>query len=378
MNSLNLSENLIRLRREKKVTQEELANFLGITKASVSKWETGQSMPDILLLPQLAAFFGITIDELIGYEPQLSKEQIRRLYIELSEDFSHLPFDEVMDKCRALTRKYYSCYPFLMQICILWLNHYTMAEGEAAQQKILSEALELCTHIMEDCKIISLCNDSVALKAMLDMLLGDAAKAVESLTSVYNPVLISNQSDAMLIQAYTMAGQTEDAKNQAQLSMYMHLLSLVSISTYYISLNTQSLEICEATMKRMDSIIKAYELDYLNPNTTAGYYYQAAMVYMLNGMPDAALTRLDCFVENIVSLLSNDKCRLHDDDYFTRLDIWFEQLDLGVNPPRSPKTVADSLMATLDNPVFAPLEDSEKFQSIKLQLKKQVERQVKL
>ena len=60
MNALNLAENIIRLRHDKKITQEQLANFVGVTKASVSKWETKQSMPDILLLPQLAAFFDVT------------------------------------------------------------------------------------------------------------------------------------------------------------------------------------------------------------------------------------------------------------------------------------------------------------------------------
>ena len=69
MERLNLSDNIIRLRRERKITQEELADFLGVTKASVSKWENAQSVPDILLLLQLAAFFDITIDELIGYDP---------------------------------------------------------------------------------------------------------------------------------------------------------------------------------------------------------------------------------------------------------------------------------------------------------------------
>ena len=51
MNALNLAENIIRLRHDKKITQEQLADFVGVTKASVSKWETKQSMPDILLLP---------------------------------------------------------------------------------------------------------------------------------------------------------------------------------------------------------------------------------------------------------------------------------------------------------------------------------------
>ena len=65
MNALKLSDNIARLRRERKLTQEELADFLGVTKASVSKWENHQSTPDILLLPQLASFFDVTVDELL-------------------------------------------------------------------------------------------------------------------------------------------------------------------------------------------------------------------------------------------------------------------------------------------------------------------------
>ena len=80
MNSLNIADNIVRLRHNKKITQEQLAEFIGVTKASVSKWENRQSTPDITILPQLATFFDVTIDELVGYTPQLSKEQIQRLY----------------------------------------------------------------------------------------------------------------------------------------------------------------------------------------------------------------------------------------------------------------------------------------------------------
>ena len=80
MNTLELSGNLARLRKEKKITQEVLADFMGVTKASVSKWETGQCLPDLLLLPQLAAFFDVSVDELIGYRPQLSAEQAKGAY----------------------------------------------------------------------------------------------------------------------------------------------------------------------------------------------------------------------------------------------------------------------------------------------------------
>ena len=92
MYSINFSDNIAKLRKERKITQEQLAEFVGVTKASVSKWETGQSMPDVLLLPQLATFFDVTIDDLIGYEPQLSTEQMLKIYRDLCSEFVQNPF----------------------------------------------------------------------------------------------------------------------------------------------------------------------------------------------------------------------------------------------------------------------------------------------
>ena len=54
------------LRKEKGQTQEEVAAALGVTPQSVSKWETGQSYPDIALLPEIATYFDVTIDYLLG------------------------------------------------------------------------------------------------------------------------------------------------------------------------------------------------------------------------------------------------------------------------------------------------------------------------
>ena len=85
---LKIAENIYQRRKEKNITQEELADFMMVTKASVSKWETGQSYPDILLLPKLATFFNVTVDELIGYEPQLSLEQIKKIYEDFSKDIT--------------------------------------------------------------------------------------------------------------------------------------------------------------------------------------------------------------------------------------------------------------------------------------------------
>ena len=67
MEILRIGEIIKAKRRERELTQEELANVLGVTKAAVSKWENAESYPDIEMLPQIAEFFHITMDELFGY-----------------------------------------------------------------------------------------------------------------------------------------------------------------------------------------------------------------------------------------------------------------------------------------------------------------------
>lgn len=66
------------LRKAKGVTQSQLAEYLGISFQSVSKWENGNSMPDITLLPRLAEYFQVSVDELLGLKPLQNREYISR------------------------------------------------------------------------------------------------------------------------------------------------------------------------------------------------------------------------------------------------------------------------------------------------------------
>lgn len=68
MNHFKLNEQIAAYRKQRGITQDELAKVLGVTNQSVSKWESGACCPDIQILPELADYFGITIDELFGRE----------------------------------------------------------------------------------------------------------------------------------------------------------------------------------------------------------------------------------------------------------------------------------------------------------------------
>ena len=71
---LYLPENLKKYRILKNLTQEDVAEYLGITPQSVSKWERGESYPDITFLPALANIFETSVDLLIGMDTIRAEE----------------------------------------------------------------------------------------------------------------------------------------------------------------------------------------------------------------------------------------------------------------------------------------------------------------
>lgn len=374
MNHINISENIVRLRHKKKITQEELAAFVGVTKASVSKWETGQSMPDILLLPLLAGYFDVTVDELLGYEPQLSREQIRKLYQELAGDFASLPFEEVMRKSQEMVKTYYSCHSFLFQVGVLWLNHYMMAPEQERQMEVLAMASDLCSHIMEGCKELEICNDAVFLKAAIDLQRQKAQEVVDSIEELLSPVRVANQSDSLLIQAYQMTGDVEKADSFAQISMFLHLLYLVNSAIQYLGIHTGDDKACGDTMERIDGLLELYRLEQLHPNTAANYYYQTAVIYCGQGKQQEALKKLEKFVHTTVNLLKEKGIYLHGDAYFDKIDAWFEQLELGAAPVRDRKVILSGILKALENPVFSVLEPDGELQRLKKILEKEGEK----
>ncbi|MDO5336338.1 MAG: helix-turn-helix transcriptional regulator [Eubacteriales bacterium] len=364
MNKLRIAENIIRLRHDRKITQEELADFIGVTKASVSKWESGRTMPDVLLLPQLAAFFDVTLDDLFGYEAQLSQEQIRRLYEDLCEGFVRLPFEEALEEARSYAHCYYSCYPFLLQLGVLYLNHAMLAQTQEEQKRILQEADSFCTHILDRCTDASICEDAASLKATLYLQLGRVKDAADLLEGLADPGRLSEQNDLLLIHAYYQGGEIERAKSYTQIRIYMHLLSMLSAQALLLSLYESELERCEEIIRRIKGIMELYHLEKLHPNLAAQLYYQTAIVYGRNGKKEEAVAELTGFERCVCFLLRDKQILLHGDAYFDRLDEWIERLPLGDAPPRKRQFARQSALQALSHPAFADLQEAEEFQRI--------------
>ncbi len=64
------SENLIHMRKMRQMTQEEIAEKVGVTRQAVAKWEAGETVPDLEKSRRLAEIFGVSLDDLANYEPE--------------------------------------------------------------------------------------------------------------------------------------------------------------------------------------------------------------------------------------------------------------------------------------------------------------------
>ncbi|MBQ8497575.1 MAG: helix-turn-helix transcriptional regulator [Clostridia bacterium] len=106
------SQKLKELRAKKNITQEQLARHLQISPQAVSKWERNEGYPDIMLLPRIALYFDVTIDDLLGIEKERIKEQIKAWE---DESYAYKAKGDVMAN-HALWEAAYAEYPNEVQV----------------------------------------------------------------------------------------------------------------------------------------------------------------------------------------------------------------------------------------------------------------------
>ena len=116
--TVNIGRTIARERRGRGVTQEALAAHLGVSKAAVSKWELGQSLPDVSLLPRIAAYFSLTLDELFDWRDELTQEESAALYAEVYA-LSEKDLATAHERLRALAAEHYSDANLLLMLASL-------------------------------------------------------------------------------------------------------------------------------------------------------------------------------------------------------------------------------------------------------------------
>ncbi len=115
---IHVCRTIARERRRLGITQEALAAHLGVSKAAVSKWELGQSLPDVSLLPRIAAYFSLTLDELFDWRDELTEAESAALYAEVYA-LAETDLDAAHERLRAVAAEHYSDASLLLMLASL-------------------------------------------------------------------------------------------------------------------------------------------------------------------------------------------------------------------------------------------------------------------
>ena len=148
---LYIGQNLKNFRKARNLTQEEVAKHLGISFQSISKWERNDGYPDITMLPVLAHYYGVTIDELIGMNELESAQALEEINKQWEENRSNNNHSANVQLMRDALKLYPNNALLLVQLSAS-LERLDGTESE--KQEYLRQSIE----VQE--QIISYCDDS--------------------------------------------------------------------------------------------------------------------------------------------------------------------------------------------------------------------------
>lgn len=129
---MTLSENIREIRRSRGLTQERLAEAVGVSTASVSKWENGQSVPEVGMLTALADYFEISVDALVGHEVRVDRKQA--MLAEMEDMSREKRFGEAMELAGKLLRSYPNDCRVVDKAAELYYHIFVVVSDRAAME----------------------------------------------------------------------------------------------------------------------------------------------------------------------------------------------------------------------------------------------------
>ncbi len=137
--NVSLADKLKELRKSKNISQEKFAEYLGVSYQAVSKWENGVTSPDILLLPDIARYFGITVDELL----QVEQIDANRYFEECGSKAEKLFRDGKRAEIIPIWREAYKKLPNDIRVKEMLMSIYFDTDKEKYQNEIIELGTEI-------------------------------------------------------------------------------------------------------------------------------------------------------------------------------------------------------------------------------------------
>ena len=180
---IKLSENIRKFRKERRLTQEQLAEVLGVTTGAVHKWESGMSIPDITLIVEMADFFNTSVDVLLGYK---MKDNHIKSTIERMEEMCRNTDREALTEAEKLLKKYPNSFT-AVNACAGIYVFFGVGNGREKECRRALELYEQARILIDQNTDPSISEETVlGNMATVYLLMGEYEKAVDMLKK-HNP-----------------------------------------------------------------------------------------------------------------------------------------------------------------------------------------------
>ena len=340
------------LRRERDITQEQLAEYLNVSAQAVSQWETDKTAPDISQLPVLANIFGVTTDQLLGVDITKTNEKIKTIVDESREFYAQSKFEEAIAVLEKGLREFPRSYEIM----------YQLAENFGCLGKY-QEAIELCKKILSECT-----DDEIRCRTTQTLIYayrnsGNRQRAVE-IAKTCPPTWSSKEDMLMFLLEKTDADFKPNLQEYmlfclGRLEMGLRMLGNDEASYSAddrLKLLKQCVSVCETVFCDGDTAYHSYSL--------AGAFDDMSVIYANRKDTENTLLCLEKEAEHAARFLGYDFNSHYTSPAFRGKEVidWM--------PDPDGKNLADDLLEGLNCPVYDFVRDTERFKAVIGRLKK--------
>ena len=274
-----IAENIRAYRKQRGLTQEQLAEVLGVSAGAVYKWESKSSLPELKLIMEMADFFDVSVDMLLGY--QMKDNRLGATVHRLWEASNNRDYEMLSEAEKAIRK-----YPHSFEVVFTAAHVYYTFGAETKKEPWLRRAIEL---LQKSKLLVSQCtdprvNESTIGGMMAEMheMLGETDKALE-LLKANNAGAIFN--DLIGIELLSHGGDREEANDYLEDGLLRTISSLIQVVIGYAMLfnakgdNASGMEMMHWIIPALEGLKKTKEPGFIDKMIVVFDTYLAIFQY---------------------------------------------------------------------------------------------------
>jgi len=249
--NISIGENIKKLRKEKDITQEKLAEILNVSVAAVSKWEREETYPDITLIFPLAHYFDVSVDDLMGY----NKEKIEQDILDTIKEYHRLSrnYQDTKEFIKEAYKKYPNDYR-IMNIYMWDIVDCADVKDEAYLEH-LEEFTGICNRILEGCTDAKIVLDAKIMQAKLLKAQGKFDEAIAFYQSEFPN--LTQDAYQKIEQLFTKDTEEYHYWNKMNIYRYMEFAAMKCARMYWYDKSLSEQEKVSKCEKIIDFFIEA-------------------------------------------------------------------------------------------------------------------------